>query len=304
MYIHISYIIYHICIIYIDRRGSSPWRRSGGSGLARRTRSAPRAAGFVARRSGVSRGRREHKGSFGDIVPQKVEVRCSLDSCLLLSSFFARSPPLRYPPYILTSIDSRGGPGPPPRQRSRGPPRAAAPQRGRRPLDGERLRRRPRSLAQHGAAATEVPPEPPCRRGAALARLLSLGACRLACAARADARGPHGCRPRRQLVRDGARRGGVRGLGPAQLPAGLLARPPAGRQGPHAVRAAAPGPGLPGPHRDEGQGAARPRCGRAGASWRGPAIHGVVRVGHLLRAPPPREASEPGGGGAVRQQVA
>ena len=42
------------------------------------------------RQSGVNRGQREHKGSFRgyDIPPKGVE-RYFLDSCLLLSSFFA-----------------------------------------------------------------------------------------------------------------------------------------------------------------------------------------------------------------------
>ena len=40
-------------------------------------------------------------------IPQKGVVWCSLDSCLLLSSFFAWPPPLNYPPQMLTSIDSR-----------------------------------------------------------------------------------------------------------------------------------------------------------------------------------------------------
>ena len=40
------------------------------------------------RGSGVERGQREHQGSFRG-YPQKDVVRCSLDSCLLLSSFFA-----------------------------------------------------------------------------------------------------------------------------------------------------------------------------------------------------------------------
>ena len=44
-------------------------------------------------------------------IQQRGVVRCSLDSCLLLSSFFAWSPPFRYPPYTLTSIDSRKVPG-------------------------------------------------------------------------------------------------------------------------------------------------------------------------------------------------
>ena len=38
--------------------------------------------------SGVNRGQREHKGSFRGHQKEGV-VRCSLDSCLLLSSFFA-----------------------------------------------------------------------------------------------------------------------------------------------------------------------------------------------------------------------
>ena len=39
-------------------------------------------------KSGANRGQREHKGSFRG-YPQKGVVRCSLDSRLLLSSFFA-----------------------------------------------------------------------------------------------------------------------------------------------------------------------------------------------------------------------
>ena len=42
--------------------------------------------------SGVNRGQREHKVALGDIQQMGV-VRCSLDSCLLLFSFFAWSPP-------------------------------------------------------------------------------------------------------------------------------------------------------------------------------------------------------------------
>ena len=51
--------------------------------------------------SGVNRGQREHKGSFRGCRSKGV-VRCSLDSCLLLSSFFAfqaSSSPLKLPSF-------------------------------------------------------------------------------------------------------------------------------------------------------------------------------------------------------------
>ena len=47
--------------------------------------------------SGVNRGQREHRDSFTGYRTRKV-LRCTLDSCLMLSSVFARSPPVNYPP--------------------------------------------------------------------------------------------------------------------------------------------------------------------------------------------------------------
>ena len=114
-YIHIYIYISSVKLGTIQRRLAWPLReddvrKSRSVNSMRRTAGSIKLAPELERWSGVSRGRREVGEStrvvLGDIQNKGV-VQCSLDSCLLLSSFFARSPLLNYPPQMLTSVDSR-----------------------------------------------------------------------------------------------------------------------------------------------------------------------------------------------------